>query len=333
MSGRSDPERALLSSPIASTRMRTAVAAAEWKRSGIGNVYWNPESAGNVDYASANVCILPKFYSDSDPEVWRRACRAIKNADRPLVLDVCDYPFRKPRHVQTLYAEALEICDALIVNSERMGELMAQHLPLQPVVIDDAILGPSRNVEFAPAGRLRLLWFGHVTNLRYLDHCMNALVGFAAERPCRLTIVTEDAFGAREVTKAIDTRFSPFLRARFVEWSSKAMTEALRECDLALIPSDPADPSKAGVSANRVAEVLRAGRFPVASPLPAYLPFAEAAWLGHDLIEGVRWALGNHGEVRARVRRGQSLVTEKLSPARIGRQWRELLEDLARAHS
>ena len=191
----------------------------------------------------------------------------------------------------------------------------------------------ARNVEFAPAGRLRLLWFGHVTNLRYLDHCMNALVGFAAERPCRLTIVTEDAFGAREVTKAIDTRFSPFLRARFVEWSSEAMTEALRECDLVLIPSDPSDPSKAGVSANRVAEVLRAGRFPVASPLPAYLPFSEAAWLGDDLIEGVRWALGNQGEVRARVRRGQSLVTEKLSPERIGRQWRELLEDLARAHS
>lgn len=38
------------------------------------------------------------------------------------------------------------------------------------------------------------------------------------------------------------------------------MPVAFRNCDLVLILSDPADPFKAGASANRLAEALNAGR-------------------------------------------------------------------------
>src|SRR5262249_19732966 len=148
----------------------------------------------------------------------------------------------------------------------------------------DAILAPARNVEFAPAGRLRLAWFGHSTNLPYLNPCLDALLRFARERPCRLTVVSEAGSNAREVAQAMDTRFAPALEVRFIEWSLESMAGALRRCDLVLIPGDPADPLKAGVSANRIAEVLRAGRFPVASPLASYLPFADSSWLGDDLV-------------------------------------------------
>jgi glycosyltransferase involved in cell wall biosynthesis len=333
-----DGEHALLGSPVASTRMRTAVAALEWKRAGNDSLYWNPEAPGtgqDVDWASVNACVVPKFHFDAPPEPWLDACRAARRSGRPLVLDVCEYPFKDDPAARSFYAgirafysEALKICDALVVNSERMAEMMAPHSSRPPLVIDDAILGPARNIEFAPGGRLRLLWFGHGTNLRYLDTCVDALVRFAAQRPCRLTIVSEGSFGAGEVTRAMDARFAPALEARFVEWSLDAMAAALRRCDIVLIPSDPADPFKAGVSANRIAEVLRAGRFPVASPLPAYLPYSEGGWLGGDLTEGIRWALANPAEVRARIRRGQAAVGERLAPEKIGRQWRELLESL-----
>jgi hypothetical protein len=103
----------------------------------------------------------------------------------------------------------------------------------------------------------------------------------------------------------------------------------MRQCDLVLIPGDPADPLKSGVSSNRVAEALRAGRLPVASPLPSYLPLGECAWLGDDLVAGIAWAMANRGEVLARIRRGQALVAEKLNPETIGRQWRTLFENLA----
>src|SRR5262249_34578394 len=169
-------------------------------------------------------------------------------------------------------------------NSERMAELMAPHAPAPPTVIDDAILAPARNIEFAPAGRLRLVWFGHSTNLPYLNPCVDSLVRFARDRPCRLTVLSEAGSNARAVAHAMNARFAPALEVHFVEWSLEAMASALRRCDLVLIPSDPSDPLKAGVSANRIAEVLRAGRFPVASPVASYLPFADSGWLGSDLI-------------------------------------------------
>jgi glycosyltransferase involved in cell wall biosynthesis len=106
------------------------------------------------------------------------------------------------------------------------------------------------------------------------------------------------------------------------------MPVALSACDLVLLPSDPADPLKAGASANRIAEALNAGRFPVASHLPSYRAFAEAAWLGEDLVQGIEWALANPGEVLARIRRGQALVADRFAAARIGSRWRELFEGL-----
>jgi glycosyltransferase involved in cell wall biosynthesis len=331
-----DPEQALLSCTVASTRMRTAVAALEWKRGGNGNHFWDPQTTGageDIDWASVNICIVPKFHFDVPLEPWYQACLTARDNRCPLVLDICDYPFKKNPVVQAFYTQALKICDAVVVNSERMAELMAPHVSRRPVVIDDAILGTMRNTEFAPAGRLRLLWFGHGTNLRYLDPCLEALVRFAGQRPCRLTIVTEGGFGAEAVTQDMDARFAPALEARFVEWSLEAMAAALRRCDLVLIPSDPSDPFKAGVSANRIAEALKAGRFPVASPVPSYLAFSDSGWLGDDLTEGIQWALANPVEVRARIRRGQALVSEKFAPERIGQQWRALFENLASSRS
>ena len=64
------------------------------------------------------------------------------------------------------------------------------------------------------------------------------------------------------------------------------------------------------------------------APLPSYLSFADAAWLGQDLVEGIEWALANRDEVLSRIRRGQAVVTEKFAAGRIGRQWRELFESL-----
>lgn len=145
---------------------------------------------------------------------------------------------------------------------------------------------------------------------------------------CRLTVVTLDGVGAEQWTRDIEARHAPALEARFIVWTLEAMRSALRKCDLVLLPSDPSHPLKAGASANRIAEALNAGRFPVASPLRSYLPFADAAWLGDDLVEGIEWALAHRGEVLARIRRGQARVAEGFAADKIGRRWRELLESL-----
>jgi hypothetical protein len=331
-----NPERALLQYPIASTRMRTAVAALEWKRGGNENVFCDPETSSpgeDIDWAGVKACIVPKFFADTPLEPWYRLCVTAKDHRCPLVIDISDYPFKKAPVIQSFYSEVLKICDAVVANSERMADLMAPHVSRRPLVIEDAILGPTRNPEFAPARRLGLLWFGHPTNLQYLVSCLNSLAQFATQRPCGLTLLTEGEAGAEKVTQDINTRFAPALQARFEEWTLESMASLLLKSDLVLIPNDPSNPLKAGVSANRIAETFRAGRFPVASPMPSYLPFSDCAWLGEDLTEGIRWALENPGEVRARIRRGQALVKEQFAAEKIGQQWCALFENLGNFHN
>ncbi|HXV10679.1 MAG TPA: hypothetical protein VD839_07730, partial [Burkholderiales bacterium] len=119
-----EPEQALLGCRMASVRMRVAVAAIEWKRRGNENLFWDPAAGQDVDWGRVNVCVVPKFYFDVPPQPWREACVKARQSGCPLVIDICDYPFAKSAQVQSFYSEALAICDAVVVNSERMAELM-----------------------------------------------------------------------------------------------------------------------------------------------------------------------------------------------------------------
>jgi hypothetical protein len=118
--------------------------------------------------------------------------------------------------------------------------------------------------------------------------------------------------------------------ARFAPWSLENQRAALHECDIVLIPSDPAHPLKSGASANRIAGSLNAGRFPLASPLLSYMPFANAAWLGDDPVAGLRWTLAHPDDVLARIRAGQQLVAANYAGDAIGRQWLSLFQQLSK---
>jgi len=330
-----DPEQALLASHLASTRLRTGVAAQAWKAAGHRNVYAvpdDPESMAQADFAALRFCVVGKLFLDVSPEAWFAACVRARDAGAKLILDICDFPFeQKPPEVVRFYQEALRIADAVTVNSARMAELMTPHSPRPPQVIEDAILAPPRKPEFSPGKVLELLWFGHVNNVRYLERMIDALVAYAATQRCRLTLVSEPGRGLEQAVQHISANCAPRLTARFTPWSLEATRMALRQCDLVLIPGDPQDLLKSGVSSNRLAEAIQAGRLPVASPLASYQPFADCAWLGEDLVAGIRWAVANRGETLVRLRRGQQRVAERLDAAAIGGQWYRLFQGLATA--
>ena len=329
--GDTPPETALLNSHLASIRLRTGVAAAGWQRAGHRNVFLTPDDAAavsRVDFSDVGICIVGKLFLDVRAADWLAVCRRAKAAGGGLVLDICDYPFsQKPPDVERFYEEALQLADVVTVNSGRMAELMTGHMNGKlPQVIEDAILAAPRRPEFAPDKVLELLWFGHINNVRYLERMMDALIQYSATQRCRLTLVSEAGQGLEQAVQRINANCAPRFEARFTAWSLESTRMALRRADLVLIPGDPADPLKSGVSSNRLAEALQAGRMPIASPLLSYQPFADAACLGDDLVAGIRWAMANRGEVLVRIRRGQVLVTERLAQESISRQWMRVLE-------
>ena len=327
------PETALLNSHLASVRLRTGVASSAWQGAGHRNLFVAPddvESVSRINFAEVRVCIVGKLFMDVRPADWLAACVRVKESGARLLLDICDYPFaQKPPEFMRFYEEALRLADVVTVNSGRMAELMAGHMQGQsPLVIEDAILTAARRPEFAPGKVLELLWFGHINNVRYLERMMDALIQYSATQRCRLTLVTEAGQGLEQAVQRINANCAPRFEARFTAWSLEATRMALRRADLVLIPGDPADPLKSGVSSNRLAEVLQAGRMPIASPLSSYRPFADAACLGDDLVAGIRWTMANRGEVLVRIKKGQALIAEKLTQEAIGSHWRLLFDRL-----
>ena len=327
------PEALLLSSHVASVRMRSGVAATAWQRAGHRNRLLVPENSaatGQPDLGSARICVVGKFLAEANSDAWRGVIAGVKAAGGHVVADVCDYPFaKKSKTVVDFYEQVLPLCDAVTVNSVRMAEMMAPHVPRPPQVIEDAILDAPCPPRFAPDATLKLLWFGHQSNLRYLEPVIDALTAYSARQRCRLVVVTAPGFGVEQAARQINARHAPRFEVRFKPWSAEATRVALAHCDLVLIPGDPHDPLKAGVSSNRLAEALQAGRLPVASPMASYRSFSDAAWLGDDLIAGIGWAVAHPDEVLARIRCGQSRVADTLSADVVGRQWCSLFLRIA----
>ena len=91
-----NPEQGLLGCRLASVRLRVAVAALDWRRCGNENFFWDPGHTGagkRPDWASSDICVVPKFFHDIPLEPWLEACLTAKRHQCRLVIDISDYPF------------------------------------------------------------------------------------------------------------------------------------------------------------------------------------------------------------------------------------------------
>lgn len=318
-------------SPIASERLRIAVPAAGLACLGIASEFCALRPGVPTPEPGAyDAVVFGKFSSPPVDDAgrvewwWKFAQRALGAGCR-VVVDVCDNPFASANPRARLYERLLASCGAVSVASTWLVRAVAAHCRSAPRVITDPYEGRRARARFAPFDPLRLLWFGHPVNLRYLQALVPSLADVAYERALALEVVTGDVQGIEAGLEQLSRQLAPRFAARYTPWSLEAVSQALESCDLVIVPSDPADPKKAGASPNRLIESLVAGRLPVASPLEGYLPYAQFAVLDDDLVAGLRRACGAPAEMIARIEAGQNAVVERHAPTVIARQWLELL--------
>jgi glycosyltransferase involved in cell wall biosynthesis len=186
-------------------------------------------------------------------------------------------------------------------------------------VIEDPFEGPHGTPRAPRSHTLRVCWFGNAQPAQ-LDALERAVMRLQ-ERAVIFEVVTNPA--AAGFFAALAERFSrirPEFRLRFTPWSQFATSQALRECDMVLLPQDS---SAWGLvkSHNRLVEALRAGRFAIASPIPSYNELAAYAWVAEDPAAGVEWALDHTSEVLERVRLGQEHLVQRFSPTAVAHKW------------
>lgn len=259
-----------------------------------------------------------------------------------VIADINDDHFARPvygEYFRTLVNQA----DLTVASAPKMAEIVRRYTSRPVFVAGDPFEGVRREVKFEPprararsllgrvlgnvlarAGRrfaLRLLWFGHGSNLGAIVDLLPELRRLVARHALELNLVTSPHTGVERLCTKFNEDYAPACTLCFSPWSVATTWQALSECDLVIIPVRMNDPGKLVKSPNRLIEVIRAGRFVVANPIPSYQEFGDFAWLGDNIVDGIEWALEHPGEVRRRIAAGQEHIARNYAPETIARQW------------
>lgn len=220
---------------------------------------------------------------------------------RAFIFDVCDDWFGNDELGQ-FYKQMCAKATLVTCNSDAMRFRIHQVTGRSAMVIPD----PYEHEEWAPSWGEGLLWFGNPLNLRDFFRAVRKMEGISVPMGC---ISRHEDYMSDELKQLI------------IPWSPTAVDKGFKSAAVVILPTGLSQCK----SANRLLESVRAGKFVVAEPMPAYEEFADFVWVG-DLREGVEWALANEKECLKRVKKCQAYIRKRYSMEAIGPKWLEAVK-------
>ncbi len=260
---------------LASVRLRAAVALRAAERA---NWHYSFGPQVNLNRRAADLCVVVGKLGSNDvvrlASVWLENLTQAKKrvAGCRIVVDYTDHHLGAETELSDFYRALLPLADALIVSSSAL-ELQLQPYFSGPVfVVPDtlevSITPPVRHQHALP----RALWFGHGTNLVYLAQALAPIGRQLQGAPLELRVLSNRP--ALEQFKRTLAAIPEGIALKAGDWSLAAMQAHAAECDFCLLPSDPHDARKMGVSSNRLLTALAMGLPVAASPLQSYKEFS-----------------------------------------------------------
>lgn len=314
-------------SHLASARYRVLIPAQQLGRLGhavqIASLPPGPVPAAFLQVPCDVMVLSKSFFHEHESLVDAMQARGVK-----VVADYCDDHFLHPAY-GAWYTKLARKADAVVASTQAMADAIRTHAGREAGVITDPVEGRRGVPAFAPRlPALRVLWFGHPTNLGGIAAKAGELAALAARMPVQLTVVTEVSPEAEKLVADLAARDPQRLQARLEPWSPEATWKAMERADVVWIPVAESE-QKAVKSPNRLTESLWAGRLVVADPIPAYLPFADLVPIGTGLERGVMDALADTARVEASLREAQRRIARDHSAFECGRLWATALGDAA----
>jgi hypothetical protein len=331
-----------LESAQASVRLRVAVPASELARR-VSVCLVPPEYLGRdpalASLGAVSATVIgkqPVSFSTGEPqsaEALVRWAEARAHSHR-VVVDFSDdmaaaaAMYSQPR-LADIQRRLLQACAATAPSAALRERLLADARHGVTVIEDPYESPHACEPRFAPGDVLRLVWFGVFgPPLRaFIERELITIAQRLAPRPVELAFVTSaNQAPLVEDMAAVLRTAHPAFSLRHVSWSLEATARETDRADMVVLPQDATSDWGRVKSHNRLVAAIRAGRFAIASPIPAYRELEAYAWVGDDLGAGIEWALAHPHDVPGRVHAGQAYVAERFSPARIGACWAKVLE-------
>lgn len=313
-------------SQLASTRYRVLMPAQQLARLGHECKIYAVSADGRAEldsaYAPEVVIISKSFHSGTEQLAKTLRARGVK-----IIADFCDDHFGHPVH-GAHYCNLVQLADVIVASTPAMAEAIHRSTGRSATVIGDPVEGPRGAPQFAPRfPALRIVWFGHPSNLGGLVKKASELGALATHMPVHLSVVTAHSKEVIALLTSLATGWGDRVQVEFFPWTLETTWKAIEQADLVWVPVDDSDARKAVKSPNRLLEPLWLGRLTVADIVPSYQPFADLIPIGKGLERAVLDALENTAQVEANLQECQRRIGLSYSTFECGNQWARVLGD------
>lgn len=228
-----------------------------------------------------------------------------------------------------LYKNLLFLSDHVVIPSEKLKYLAGNAISgLSPTsVIEDPCLLPRQGFnQLNSVETIRLLWFGNVPNLKYLfSEIQNLFSKSDPSKRYELTILTLEV-GLRKVqikytSNLIPSNWSLRLTIWDIENQPTQLKAELSRAHITLLPSDPLDPQKNGVSHNRLIDSIQCGCIAIASPVDSYIELAKVSLVGDNFPKLLDFAVANYQRLCGKYSKLRDVALQRFNPELNIKKW------------
>ena len=279
----------------------------------------HPEEIKEID--SPQACLIGKMSANNDELVYNLTmanlsaiCR-LKNRGSKIIVQFSDFHFGRQDILSLFYRDIVYLADHIVFPCRALQKLTLDNIVTNAT--SSVIHDPWQISKFYTPRQLnegeaiRAIWFGSNKNIDYLINCLPELLkNWKSERNCELTILGQN-YALSKVKNALGNIKGTFSKwkLRLVPWridkQPLQLESEITRAHISIIPSDPRDPLKSGVSHNRLVDSVRGGCITIASPMESYKEIPGIALLGDNLSKLLNNAEENYNEL------SQTLFTDR----------------------
>ena len=250
------------------------------------------EKLGNPD-----LCVISKLRSHPSEDsniyaMFHQACVLnLKRNGTKIITIYSDHLAHLEEPDGELYANNLFLSDAIVTPTTTLADhARSWARPETPISIirDPCIIHRHRFTPLENNEQCRVLWFGNNSNIEYLQASLSPILSnIPRQRQFEFSFLATSE-GVDQIRQMISKFKKPTnCTFRYPVWDyfnqPAQLQSELNEAHITLIPSDPLDPRKSGVSHNRLTDSIQSGCIAIASPMKSYQELLKVSLQGNDM--------------------------------------------------
>ena len=265
----------------------------------------------------------PSFLAgDILEDLWLSQIIKNKTNGSKIILDYTDDHLNDISSTSNFYYQYLPYIDAAVTSSLYLKKALQKHFQGHIEIITDPIEVPISKPHCKTNETVNILWFGHASNIDYLKDIVSQWKDLKTK--LILNILTNE--DGMIIFKKNQPSIPKNLSNNIMRWSRDAMINTAKFCNLCIIPSNPNDLKKAGVSSNRLITALALGLPTAADNLNSYNEFKD--YFIDIRSEAFDLLLNHPNNYNHLVTKAQQRIIPNFTQDKIGLEWVKFFSSL-----